>query len=439
MTPQQVLSNEPARLLLVDDEPSILSSLRRLLRPTGYLVLTAESGAAGLAMLEREPVDLVISDMRMPEMDGAHFLEQVRQRWPDTMRLLLTGYSDINSTVDAINRGEIYRYIAKPWDDSELLLTLREALEQRRLVAENKRLLALTQRQNEQLQELNEGLERKVAQRTVELEQVNGFLNLANQQLKRNFLVSIKMFTGLMELRGGVMAGHSRRVGELARRLAEECGLEERERDELFLAGLLHDIGKIGLSDTVLSRPVSTLSGAHMTEYRRHAANGETALMPLEELREAARLIRSHHEQYGGQGFPDGLQGNKIPLGSRILAIVNDYDGFQLGTLTEKPLSGEQALAMLRQFAGKRYDPQLVEVFAALLEKIHVTQSGERLVAATQLKAGMVLMRDLVGENGALLLAADYRLTPQIVLQLQQLAARTGKELMLPIRTESQE
>ena len=239
-----------------------------------------------------------------------------------------------------------------------------------------------------------------------------------------------------MELRGGLMAGHSRRVGELARRLGQECGLDERACDELFLAGLLHDIGKIGLSDTVLSRPVSTLTGAHMTEYRRHAANSEAALMPLEELREAARLIRSHHEQYSGQGFPDGLQGTNIPLGSRILAIVNDYDGFQLGTLTERQLSGEQALAMLRQFASKRYDPQLVEVFAALLEKIHVAHSGERLVAAAQLTSGMVLMRDLVGDNGTLLLAAEYRLTPHIVSQLQQMAARSGKELMLPIRVE---
>ena len=436
MNPHPDSNTEPARLLLVDDEPSILSSLKRLLRPTGYRILTAESGAAALALLQDEPVDLVISDMRMPEMDGARFLEQVRQRWPDTMRLLLTGYSDISSTVDAINRGEIYRYIAKPWDDSELLLTIREALEQRRLVTENKRLLALTQRQNEQLQELNESLELKVAQRTAELEQVNRFLNLANQQLKQKFLVSIKMFTGLMELRGGVMAGHSRRVGELARRMGQECGLDERARHDLFLAGLLHDIGKIGLSDSVLARPVSTLTGTQMAEYRRHAASGEAALMPLEELREAARLIRSHHEQYSGHGFPDGLQGAEIPLGSRILAVVNDYDSFQLGTLAEKRLSSEQALSMLRQLAGKRYDPQLVESFAALLEKIRLAQSGERLVESGLLSPGMVLARDFVGDNGALLLAADYRLTPQIVGQLQQMAVRTGNELLLPIRVE---
>ncbi|MES2115687.1 MAG: response regulator, partial [Pseudomonadota bacterium] len=112
-----VLQTASATVLFVDDEPNILSALRRLFRPRGYRVLTAESGAEGLEVLEREPVDLVISDMRMPEMDGARFLAQVRQRWPGVLRLLLTGYSDIQSIQDAINCGEIYRYITKPWDD----------------------------------------------------------------------------------------------------------------------------------------------------------------------------------------------------------------------------------------------------------------------------------------------------------------------------------
>ena len=148
--------NSPAEvpvLLLVDDEPAILSALRRLLRPEGYTLHLAESGHAGLELLEREKVDLVISDMRMPEMDGAQFLEQVRLRWPDITRLLLTGYADISSTIDAINRGEIYRYISKPWVDSDLMLIIRGALESARLRNENQRLLELTQKQNAELTE----------------------------------------------------------------------------------------------------------------------------------------------------------------------------------------------------------------------------------------------------------------------------------------------
>jgi response regulator RpfG family c-di-GMP phosphodiesterase len=375
--------------------------------------------------------------MRMPEMDGAQFLEQVRQRWPDTMRLLLTGYADMASTINAINRGQIYRYVAKPWNDDELPIIIREALERRRLLAENARLVELTKLQNDQLRELNEGLERKVVERTAELGQVNSFLSLANGQLKKKFLVSIKMFTGLIELRGGVMAGHSRRVGELARRVAQECGLDEKAQNDVFLAGLLHDIGKIGLSDGLLARPVSLMNGSQMTEYCRHAAAGEAALMPLEELRDAARLVRSHHEHFSGHGFPDSLHDEEIPLGSRILAVVNDYDGFQIGTLAEKKLTPEQALAMLRQLAGKRYDPKVIEVFSRMAEQNLLGEANERRLGADQLKPGMVLARDFVGENGALLLAADVHLTPAMVSQIQALAARRGQALLLPIHVDA--
>ena len=137
-------TNANTSILLVDDEPNILSSLRRVLRPNGFTIFTAESGALGLEILEQHPVNLVVSDMRMPGMDGAKFLEHVRERWPDTMRILLTGYSDVSSTIDAINRGEIYRYISKPWQEDDLLLVIRDALEKQRLLKENERLLAIT-------------------------------------------------------------------------------------------------------------------------------------------------------------------------------------------------------------------------------------------------------------------------------------------------------
>ena len=114
----------PARLLFVDDEPSILSALKRAFRGKGYEIRSATSAAEGLALLDQEPADLVLSDMRMPEMDGAEFLERVFSRWPDTKRVLLTGYADAGATVAAINRGKIWRYIAKPWHDDDLILTV---------------------------------------------------------------------------------------------------------------------------------------------------------------------------------------------------------------------------------------------------------------------------------------------------------------------------
>ena len=424
-------------LLFVDDEPNILSSLRRLFRPHGYRILIAESGAQGLEIIGSETVDLIISDMRMPEMDGAHFLERVREQQPQIIRILLTGYADITSTINAINRGEIYRYISKPWDDNDVVLIVQKALEHARLARENARLTELTRVQNEELRELNTGLEAKVAERTAELEQTNSFLNLANEKLKQNFLVSIKMFSGLMELRGSAVAGHSRRVADLARKLAARLDITGKAQQDVFLAGLLHDIGKIGLSDTLLAKPVSKMGSEELALYRKHALSGESALMPLDELKDAARLIRSHHERFDGQGFPDGLQGAGIPLGARILAVANDYDALQIGTLSEKKASVEEAKSALMQGRHKRYDPQVVDAFIAMLGGAPLENATrEIIVPAADLQPGMVLARDLISREGVLLLATDYVLDAMLVRQIQDFARREGVNLSLHIRTD---
>ena len=423
-------------LLLVDDEPSILSALRRLLRPAGYKIHTAESGMAGLEILEREAIDLVISDMRMPEMDGAKFLEQVRNRWPETIRILLTGYADVTSTIAAINRGEIYRYISKPWDDNDLALIVREALERRRLQSENTRLLALTQAQNDELKDLNANLEDKVRQRTAEIEQINSFLNLANDKLKQNFLVSIKVFSALMELRGGIVAGHSRRVGELARKLAIHMNVDRKTQQDVFFAAMLHDIGKIGFSDALLGRPVSKMNGEDLAHYRKHVVTGEAALMPLDELKDVSKIIRAHHERYDGQGFPDGLQGENIPLGARILSLINDYDGLQIGTLAEKRMSPDDAKAMLVQARGKRYDPIVVDAFVELMGIRVEERIPEKPVGYPDLKVGMVLARDLLSREGVLLLSADSVLTASIIKQIQEYAHRENHAITIYVRTD---
>jgi response regulator RpfG family c-di-GMP phosphodiesterase len=436
MTMDETLIRTPATLLIVDDEPGILSSLRRLLRPAGYRIFAAEGGQAGLQILEQEAVDLVISDMRMPEMNGAQFLEQVRNRWPGTTRILLTGYADVSSTIEAINRGEIYRYISKPWDDNDLMLIVRDALEHRRLQNENARLLVLTQAQNEELKDLNTHLEDKVKQRTAEIEQINSFLNQANDRLKQNFLVSIKMFSGLMELRGGSMAGHSRRVGDLSRKLAVQMGLEPREQQDVFFAGMLHDIGKIGFTDTLLSRPVSRMSGEDLGLYRRHSVAGESALMPLDELKDVAKLVRAHHERFDGQGFPDGLEGQKIPLGARILSVVNDYDGLQMGALSERRMTAEEAKTMILQSRGKRYDPEVANAFVTLLGGLANEVVHEKAISYPDLKVGMVLSRDLVSREGVLLLSADFVLDVRLIKQIQDYARRENHAISVYVRTD---
>lgn len=423
---------ERVTLLFVDDEANILSALKRLFHPSGYRILTAESGKAGLGILEQEKVDLVISDMRMPEMTGAQFLEQVRARWPDTVRILLTGYADITSTIDAINKGRIYRYISKPWEDHDMTLLVRQALERKALEQEKKRLDALTQRQNEELKELNSSLEQKVQDRTAELRRAMDFLNLAHEKLKKGFLTSIHVFSNLIELREGALAGHSRRVADLARKIAQRMGLSESETQDVLIAGLLHDIGKFGLPDKLLQKPFGALTPEERAEVVKHPALGQAALMALEQLKEAARLIRSHHERFDGMGYPDGLIGLAIPLGARILALANDYDALQIGTLASKRMSAAEAGSFIEGNRGKRYDPKVVDAF---FDAVGVAAPSVRnprpelAVRPGQLKPGMVLARDILTRDGVLLLSKDFLLDEGLIAQIQNFEKTDGAPL----------
>jgi len=426
----------PRTLLFVDDEPFILSSLQRLFRPKGFKILTAESGEAGLAILDSEKVDLVMADMRMPKMDGAQFLERVRAKNPDIMRLLLTGYADITSTINAINKGEIYRHVSKPWDDNDIVLIVNKALEHQALRGENQRLLALTQRQNDELTELNAGLEQRVQDRTSEIAEVNSFLKLTNERLKQNFLVSLKVFSGLIELREGAVAGHSRRVAELARRIAKLMNLSAKDQQDVFVASLLHDIGKIGFSDELLSQPVSSLNIDDLARYRKHALSSEAALMPLVDLQAAAKIIRSHHERFDGLGFPDGLSQDAIPQGARILAVANDYDGHQIGTLSDRRCNLEEAKTLIMKGGGKRYDPKVVNAFLDVIGGPSQAPVRYREIPAAELAPGMVSGKDILKRDGTLLLAADYVLDAAIVHQIQSYAIREGIQFMVSIRND---
>lgn len=426
---------EPTTLLFVDDEANILSSLKRLFRPLGYRIFTAESGKAGLEILEQEKVELVISDMRMPEMTGAQFLEQVRAKWPETVRILLTGYADMTSTIDAINKGQIYRYISKPWEDNDITITVRQALERKRLERETERLKALTLKQNEELKELNASLEDKVKARTEEIRQTVGFLELAHEKLKKSFITSVKMFSNLMEMRGGAMAGHSRRVAEVARTIAVRMGLKDTEINDLMVAALLHDIGKIGLPDSIISKPFSALGSEERLEYIKHPVKGQMALMELEQFKDAAALIRAHHERFDGKGYPDGLSGMTIPLGARILALASDYDALQNGTLTTTPMKEAEARQYLKEGRGTRYDPQVVDAFLGLgVEAGAAPDVAEIPLRSNQLKNGMVLSRDLLTGEGILLLSKDYVLNEAIIEQVQSYERSESKFMTIYVR-----
>ncbi|WP_180124750.1 HD domain-containing phosphohydrolase [Rhodoferax sp. BLA1] len=431
---------EPTRpvILCVDDEPSILSALRRLFRTHGFQVLAAESGQAGLDILALESVDLVISDMRMPQMDGVVFLEHVRARKPDVPRLLLTGYADVASIVGAINRGEIYRYIAKPWDDNDIVLTVRDALERSALVKEKKRLEALVLAKNAELTTINASLELRVEARTAELKQSNLALNTANDKLKNNFLTSIKMFTALIELRDNKLAGHTRRVADISRKLAVALELDNKQTQEIFVAGLLHAIGKVGFDDELLQTPVANMTPRQLEVYRKHPARAEQLLMPLVELKSPVEIIGAQLERFDGSGYPQGTQGRQIAMGARILAVASAYDSWLIGVMEPRQFSQQEARAAIHQRSGRHFDPKVVEVFLDIYRDFSLDALPSNVACTKSMKShellpGMVLCRDLTSPAGLLLLTAGHVLDESVIEKIVSFERSSAVKLTITV------
>jgi len=428
-----------ASVLLVDDEENILNSLRRVLRGEAYSVQIANGGAQALEILRSQPIDLVISDARMPGMDGATLLAEVQKHWPATMRILLTGFADISTTIRAINQGQIYRYISKPWDDDELRLTMRQALAYQHSERERVRLEALALEQNQRLQELNETLEQRVMARTAELEQTADMLDLAYEELKRSYVTATEVFSSLVTQRIPRDKQTNTQVIALVRAYAELHGLDTAPSRDLAMAAALYNIGKLTWDDQLLSRPSDLLYKQERERYRQYPVQGENLLMTLEPLQDAARLIRHHQERWDGSGFPDHLKGEATPFGSRLLKLAVDFIELQRGSILERRLNRDEALLLINKYSGRLYDPQLCEQFISLCTELapDITLADPSILAldTRRLEPGMVLARNLHADNGMLLLNEGKPLTALLIDKLIAFEASESGHYTLFVRT----
>lgn len=428
-------------LLIVDDETAILNALKRLFRRESYNILTASNGREGIEILRKVemPVSLIISDQRMPEMTGSVFLEEAKRIFPDAIRFLLTGYSDMDAIVDAVNRGEIHRYIAKPWNDNDLIIQVRQSLEQFELRIENRRLLALTRKQNKELEELNRHLEKKVEERSGEIIQKNTELSRLNRELESNLFNTVRAFTSLAEMHAPLLAGHGRRVTFISREIAQILKLSEKEIIHTELAALLHDIGKLGFPQRLLEYREHEWTPRENELFQRHPEEGQTIVRFISSLDHVGLLIRSHHECFDGQGYPDHLSEESIPLGARIIAVADAYDkivhlkvngkSYIREYLIEKKLTRDHlpeeetlqqaAIHHLKHYAFTRYDPDVVKAFLTLLRTKGIRIRVEKEVSIEGLKEGMVIARSLYTVKGRFLLPYNTVLTGEYIEKLE--------------------
>lgn len=425
----------PSVILLVDDEASILSSLKRVLRPKGYTLITAESGAEGLRLLEENAVDLIISDMRMPEMTGAQFLGKAKERYPEVTRILLTGYSEISSTISAINEGGIYHYLQKPWDEQDILLTVQRALEQQHLRKEAARLNEVVRKQNEELLTFNARLEKQVEARTEEIRQTVMFLENSQAEIKLNFLTMLKVFSNMIELRSGMLGGQSDRVSALCRKIGKKLNRPDVEIQDMAIAGLLHAIGKIGLPDELIRKPQEKMSGEESRAFMSHPVKGHMVLTPVSAFNNVGDLILYQYERYDGRGLPEGIAGDRIPLGSRILAVARDFEALRSGAIATLPLAVDKSIQIIRSQSGHRYDPEVVEIFIALVnEGDALLASRSRNIRSRDLEVGMHLADDLRTNEGVLLIVRDSVITANNIQQIRKFEQLEDTALQISIK-----
>lgn len=431
------LTDKP-KVLLVDDEESILNSLRRLLRGQPFEVLLATSGAQALEIMAQQPIDLVMSDARMPNMDGATLLGHIHKLYPTTTRILLTGYADLPTIIKAINEGQIHRYISKPWNDEEMLLTLRQALAHQHSERERQRLELLIRQQNEQLKSLNTTLEKHVASRTAELQQTADMLDLAYEELKHSYVTGTEVFSLLANLRLPPAKQTNRQIIELVRVYCKLHGLDEGTSRDLAMAAALYNIGKLSWTDSMMTAPSDLLHHNDRERYRSYPKQSESLLMTLDPMKDAARLILHHQERWDGSGFPDRLRGEAIPFGSRLLKLAVDFIELQRGLILERQMNSDEALVYIRNYAGKLYDPEMVEDFiqvcAAYQSDVSLADPSVKVLTTREVAAGMILARNLNADNGMLLLNAGKVLNGPLVEKLIAFESMEGAKYSIFVK-----
>lgn len=436
ITDAELDSNPVANLLFVDDEPNVLKALKRLFRSAEYQVYTADGGEAGLEILQQQPIDLIISDMRMPQMNGAEFLTRAAEQWPETVRILLTGYADIESTIEAVNKGKIYSYCSKPWEDNELRILVGNALTQKRLTEERRQLFEIINQQNQQLKELNAGLEDKVEKRTEQLKKSLLRIDQAHDALKRQYTDSVKVFARIIEMRPGIKSGHSKYIAENAREVAQRMQMPANDIKDVIYAGLLLQIGKVSLPDHLLTDALMSLNSPQRIRYLNHAQEGQSLLKGIEQLQNAALLISHQYEHFDGSGHPQGLLGDEIPLGARILTVIRDYITYLDGSVTGTPMTPSNVKGRLLARKLIEYDPSVVDVFLALLAESESHDERPIIeISWTQLQVGMEAAEIICND---VLFLKDQVLSQKQVDDILNLRKHT-RNLILRVRMGSEQ
>jgi len=354
------------KVLIVDDEIGPRESLRMILKPH-YNVFTVENGYAAIQMVQQMDLDVVTLDLKMPGISGIETLREMRRMDPDVMVVIITGYGTLQSAIDSIRFG-VFDYIAKPFNVPEIMQIIEKSVQRKKL--------------NRRIKEFLESFHEESAEGTgahTGLLLQNGLAGIAPKQWNdmglsdnHNCLEFAKVLVSTLEEKDPYTSGHSSRVCYYSDVVSRRRALHPKDRDEIQIASYLHDIGKVGISDRFINKK-GPLTSTDWAIIRQHTKKSIELLAPLRLSANILSFIQHHHEHFDGTGYPDGLTGERIPLGARIIAISDAYDSMTSARPYRKPLPNFEARNELRKWSGKQFDPELVDTFSEIIEEIDET------------------------------------------------------------------
>jgi response regulator RpfG family c-di-GMP phosphodiesterase len=331
------------RILIVDDEANMRSILMRHFEGNATECVASPSAFDALEKMRKQSFSLVISDIMMPGMSGMEFLRLVKEQDPEAAIIMITGLMDINTAVDSLRLGA-FDFITKPFELPALRRAVERALERRRLLMENRC--------------YREGLEHKIRERTFELKE-------ALNDVEDSYKVTLEALVTALDTREHETHAHSQRVREYTMMLAQDLRLRHDDLIQTGRGALLHDVGKIGVRDSILLKP-GKLNEEEWAEMRKHPQIGYNILQSIEFLSPAAEIVLCHQERWDGKGYPNRLAGEDIPLGARIFAVVDTLDAMTSDRPYRKALSFEAAWNEIRACSGTQFDPLVTEAFLSL-------------------------------------------------------------------------
>lgn len=397
-------------ILVLDDDDIVLLAMKETLERESYEVAAFTNPNRALEAIKSDAFAVIISDQRMPEMTGLDFLDLCKQIQPNASRILITGVLTLNTVVEAVNKGEIFRFLAKPWIREELLATVENAAQRYALVEANEKLQADTLELNEKLVSANATLEEKIAQ----LENQTRMLDDANQSLERNFSHSLEICFRLIDAFHPILGEQTKSVVAICEEVAKSELLEPKEQEVIRVSSWLYNLGRIGLPRDLLSKSLNdpqSLVDDEKTLLKHYPVYGQTLASFVENLDEVGQTIRSHRERFDGQGYPDKLSRESIPIPARHLAVAVGF--------VECNLPRDQALEFIIRESGRAYHPEAVRLF---MKSSNLTKLPKKVreVTLAELEPGMMLAKGIYSPSGLLLIPEDKRLTGGVINKIKE-------------------